>query len=64
MQTRVREQFALVAGEVAKRHGDERWSEISAEGTVDEVEASVWEQVERVVVGVEEGDAGVGRLWV
>lgn len=58
MQTRVREQFALVGDEVRKRHG-ERWIEVSAEGTLDEVERHIWEAVDGVRVSDE-----MGRLWV
>jgi antirestriction protein len=57
----VRAQFARVAEEVARRHGDARWVEVSAEGSVEEVERDVWGVVEDVVRRV--GDEPVGRLW-
>lgn len=64
-QTRVREQFALVGREMAARHPG-RWEEVSAEGTMDAVEAKVWTRVQAVVKRVEAGGEGseLGRLWV
>jgi dTMP kinase len=60
MQIRTREQFALVAEEVNKRHGPGRWVEISAVGTVDEVETTVWSFVSERL----DNDAPLGRLWL
>ncbi|GMK53458.1 hypothetical protein CspeluHIS016_0100440 [Cutaneotrichosporon spelunceum] len=60
-QTAVRAQFAKVAEEVARWHGDGRWVEVSAEGSVEEVERDIWGAVKGVMVRV--GDEPVGRLW-
>jgi len=58
-QTRVRAQFDLVGREVRRRHGDGKWVEVSAEGTLDEVESAIWEAVKG-------GPASevVGKLWL
>ncbi|KAK8865858.1 thymidylate kinase [Kwoniella newhampshirensis] len=62
IQTAVREQFGLVANEVKKRHGDGRWVEVSAEGSIEEVESRIWGLVDSVVNGGVDGT--VGELWV
>jgi dTMP kinase len=62
MQTRTREQFAAVAKEVQARHGDDKWVQVSAVGTIDEVEARVWELVNAALSRVDESQ--VGELWL
>lgn len=60
-QTAVRTQFAKVADEVRRRHGEARWVEVSAEGSMEEVELDIWGVVGDVVARV--GDEAIGRLW-
>ncbi|RXK39299.1 thymidylate kinase [Tremella mesenterica] len=60
MQKRVREQFTLVAEETRRRHGDDRWAEINADGTVEEVEALIWENIQPVIM---EPLQCLGKLW-
>jgi dTMP kinase len=60
-QTRVRAQFKLVGNEVRRRHGEERWADVSAEGSLDEVEARIWEVVRPTVGDLPDA---LGRLWV
>ncbi|RSH87192.1 Thymidylate kinase [Saitozyma podzolica] len=62
MQTRTREQFAAVAREVQARHGEDRWVQVSAVGTIDEVEARIWELVDGALRRVDE--TRVGELWL
>jgi dTMP kinase len=45
IQTRVREQFALVEQEVKRKHGEKRWISIVASGTIEDVEKEVWSAV-------------------
>lgn len=60
MQEQVKIQFKAVAGEVKKRHGDDSWIEISASGTIEEVEALVHSKLKPIL----SADPGaVGRLW-
>ncbi|WVQ71242.1 thymidylate kinase [Cryptococcus sp. DSM 104548] len=59
MQQAVREQFKLVQAQVVERHGAERWVEVSAEGTVEEVGERIGGIVARV-----DGRGEVGELWV
>lgn len=42
------------------------WREVSAEGTIDQVEENVWEQVDDVLNGKESDrlERGIGKLWV
>lgn len=61
-QTRVREQFALVAREVAARHGNAAWKEVSAQGTLEEVEDAVWGAVQAGLEAAERAEP-VGKLW-
>ncbi|WVQ85459.1 thymidylate kinase [Cryptococcus sp. DSM 104549] len=61
IQTAVREQFGLVAGEVKKRHGDARWVEVSADGTIEEVESRIWGLVGGTI---EQPKESLGELWV
>jgi dTMP kinase len=49
MQQRVKEQFVLVQKEVIKRHGQDKWVEIPAAGTIEEVEGLVKVQLDRVL---------------
>ncbi|RSH94127.1 Thymidylate kinase [Saitozyma podzolica] len=57
MQTRTREQFAAVAREVQARHGEDRWVQVSAVGTIDEVEARIWELVDGALRRVDEQES-------
>jgi dTMP kinase len=57
MQTKVREQFGLVAEQVRLRHGTDKWVEVSADGTMDQVEGAIWS----LVAAVEPSERG--RLW-
>jgi dTMP kinase len=60
MQERVKNQFLAVASEVKKRHGEDGWTEISAEGTIEEVEALVHARLGPIL----SSDPGaIGRLW-
>ncbi|WVR05820.1 thymidylate kinase [Kwoniella sp. DSM 27419] len=61
MQTATREQFGLVAQEVSRRHGDGRWMEVDARGTIEEVGDRIWALLEPVISGV---GGQVGDLWV
>lgn len=62
IQTAVREQFGLVAREVKDRHGERRWVEVGAGGSIEEVEERIWALVEGLVGGVE--GKKIGDLWV
>ncbi|WWD17958.1 thymidylate kinase [Kwoniella shandongensis] len=62
IQTAVREQFGLVANEVKKRHGDGKWVEVSAEGSIEEVEERIWGLLEGMISGGVDGR--IGELWV
>ncbi|WWC86178.1 thymidylate kinase [Kwoniella dendrophila CBS 6074] len=61
MQQATRKQFALVAQEVIKIHGEDRWIEIDARGTIEELEDRIKGLIGNVTEGVN-GD--IGRLWV
>lgn len=58
MQTKVRKQFLLVAEEVHRRHGSDKWVDVSADGTVDEVEEAIWS-----IVGNMEVASDIASLW-
>jgi thymidylate kinase len=60
MQERVKSQFTAVAGEVKKRHGEDSWSEISASGTIEEVEGLIHSKLEPLLSG---DLKPMGRLW-
>ncbi|OCF33236.1 thymidylate kinase [Kwoniella heveanensis BCC8398] len=66
MQRSTRQQFALVAQEVVKRHGENRWREVDANGGIEEVGDRIWGLLAPLL---EEGQGGglkreVGELWV
>ncbi|OCF42456.1 thymidylate kinase [Kwoniella heveanensis CBS 569] len=66
MQRSTRQQFALVAQEVVKRHGENRWREVDANGSIEEVGDRIWGLLAPLL---EEGQGGglkreVGELWV
>jgi dTMP kinase len=48
MQNKVKEQFRLVEQEVVKRHGRDRWVEVSAVGTIEDVEEVVRAELDGV----------------
>ncbi len=56
MQRRTKEQFALVAEEMRQRHED-KWVEIDADGSVEEVELRIWD-------AIPDGTGAVGQLWI
>jgi dTMP kinase len=60
MQERVKGQFTAVAGEVKKRHGEDSWTEISASGTIEEVEGLIHSKLEPILSA---DPKPVGRLW-
>jgi dTMP kinase len=60
MQERVKSQFTAVAGEVKKRHGEHSWTEISASGTIEEVEGLVHAKLEPLLSA---DPKPIGRLW-
>ena len=60
IQNRVKAQFQLVAEQVRKRHGGDRWVDVSAEGSIEEVGRAIW--------GILEGSRSgttkpLGVLW-
>ena len=61
IQTEVKKQFTAVANEVVKRHGRGCWTEISATGTIDEVEQKVHHELSAVLSEV---TGELGRLWL
>ncbi|KAK4684945.1 dTMP kinase, partial [Tremellales sp. Uapishka_1] len=61
MQTQVREQFKLVAEEVRRKHGEGKWSEVSAAGTIEEVGDRIATLVKELVEGTK---GPISRLWV
>ncbi|WVF70842.1 thymidylate kinase [Kwoniella sp. CBS 6097] len=65
MQRSTREQFALVGQEVVKRHGEDRWKETDAGGSIEEVGDRIWGVVEPLVIDGRglQGEK-VGDLWV
>lgn len=62
MQERTREQFALVAEQVHRRHPG-TWKEIDASGTIEQVEERIRAEVDGLVPG-DEKDGQLGRLWM
>jgi thymidylate kinase len=62
MQERTREQFALVAEQVHKRHPG-TWREIDASGTIEQVEDRIRHEVDGLVME-DKKDGGLGRLWM
>jgi len=60
IQERVKSQFKAVAGEVKKRHGEDSWTEISASGTIEEVECLIHSKLEPILSA---DPKPVGRLW-
>lgn len=60
IQQAVRQQFKLVADEIKKRHGADKWIEIDADGTITDVEERVWSQISDVV---EHANGSIGDLW-
>ncbi|WRT64072.1 thymidylate kinase [Kwoniella shivajii] len=61
MQQATREQFALVAQQVTSRHGESKWTQVDASGTIEQVADRIWGLVGEIADGIE-GD--IGRLWV
>jgi dTMP kinase len=61
MQNKVKEQFKLVEQEVVKRHGRGRWVEVSAVGTIEEVEEVVRSELDGVFSASPEP---LQHLWV
>ncbi|WWC58545.1 thymidylate kinase [Kwoniella dejecticola CBS 10117] len=61
MQSATRQQFGLVAQEVKNRHGEQRWVEVDARGTIDEVEDRIRKIVGDLTSDGVEGE--VGKLW-
>lgn len=59
LQKEVRRQFARTFDDLHTRHGQERMVEVSAEGTLDEVAAAIWEQVRCVLDPTDP----IGTLW-
>ncbi|WWC66436.1 thymidylate kinase [Kwoniella pini CBS 10737] len=62
MQSATRQQFTLVAQEVKNRHGKERWVEVDARGTIEEVET----RIEGIIANLtSQGVQGeIGKLWI
>lgn len=60
IQQAVRQQFKLVANEIKKRHGADKWIEIDADGTITDVKERVWSQISDVV---EHANGSIGDLW-
>lgn len=60
IQQAVRQQFKLVADEIKKRHGSDKWIEIEADGTIEDVEERIWSQISDVV---EHSNGDIGDLW-
>jgi dTMP kinase len=61
IQGRVKQQFNAVADEVVKRHGEDRWTEISASGTIEEVESLIHTKL-KAVLSSEPRE--LKRLWL
>ncbi|EKD05587.1 hypothetical protein A1Q2_00077 [Trichosporon asahii var. asahii CBS 8904] len=59
LQKEVRRQFAAVFDDLRRKHGQERMVEVSAEGTLDEVEEAIWAEAQRALDPVEP----IGTLW-
>ncbi|EAL22116.1 hypothetical protein CNBC2540 [Cryptococcus deneoformans B-3501A] len=60
IQQAVRQQFKLVANEIKNRHGSDKWIEIEADGTFEDVEERIWSQISNVV---EYSNGNIGDLW-
>jgi dTMP kinase len=60
IQTKVKAQFAAVSEEVVKQHGRGSWTEVSASGTIEEVEKVIQDKLS-VVLSATPGE--LGRLW-
>ena len=60
MQEQVKNQFAAVAAEVKKRHGEDSWTVISASGTIEEVESLIHARLDPLLSAPREA---IGRLW-
>ena len=60
LQNKVREQFNRVATKVRDMHGEERWVDVDAEGSIEEVSARIWSRVEAVQARVSDRLQG---LW-
>lgn len=60
MQEQVKKQFTAVANEVKQRHGKASWTEISASGTIEEVEGLIHARLASVL-SIQPG--AIGRLW-
>ncbi|WVW82215.1 thymidylate kinase [Kwoniella bestiolae CBS 10118] len=61
MQQATREQFGLVAQEVKRIHGEYRWTEVDARGTIEEVEERIRGLIGDLIEGV---DGEISQLWV
>lgn len=59
LQQEVRRQFAAVFDDLRRKHGQERMVEVSAEGSLDQVEEAIWAEVQRALNPTEP----VGTLW-
>ena len=60
IQNRVKAQFQLVAEQVRKRHGDDRWVDVSAAGSIEEVGSTIW----AILEGSRSGPPrSLGVLW-
>ena len=59
MQAAVRRVFATIAGEV----GPQRWKEVNADGTMEEVERQLLSLAEALLAAQERRPAEVGQLW-
>lgn len=60
IQNRVKAQFQLVAEQVRKRHGNDRWVDVSAEGSIEEVGSIIWAILEGSRSGA---TRSLGILW-
>ncbi|WVN90289.1 thymidylate kinase [Cryptococcus depauperatus CBS 7841] len=60
IQQAVREQFKLVADQVVHRHGPERWINISADGSIEQVWKRIWSVVSKTV---DEPEGHIQELW-
>lgn len=60
IQNRVKAQFQLVAEQVRKRHGQDRWLDVSAEGSIEEVGKVIWNILESSLSRTSEP---LGVLW-
>lgn len=60
IQNCVKAQFHLVADQVRERHGKDRWLDVSAEGSVEEVGRAIWSLIEKS--GSKQSET-LGVLW-